>query len=142
MRERARSLSASAASSASSAPTVAELQAAAGVIRDARKREKEERLAAERKRKEAEEARARRERLNAIRQRGEGVWRKIETEIERRKAPGYDNAASLLLDLKTIAAENGDTADFSGRLQSIFERHAQKGRFIQRLNAFGWHRAL
>ncbi|MBB2751094.1 UNVERIFIED_ORG: hypothetical protein GGI57_001772 [Rhizobium aethiopicum] len=42
------------------------------------------------------------------------------------------------MDLKTIAAKNGDTPDFARRLHSIFERHAQKGRFIERLNAFGW----
>ncbi|WP_160320414.1 MULTISPECIES: hypothetical protein [Rhizobium] len=42
------------------------------------------------------------------------------------------------MDLKTIAAKNGDTPDFARRLHSIFERHVQKGRFIERLNAFGW----
>ncbi|WHO71421.1 hypothetical protein [Rhizobium sp. BT03] len=138
LRERARSLSAAVASSASPAPTMAELQARAGAIRDMRKREEEERLAAERKRKEAEEAGARRARLNAIIEQGDSIWPEIEFEIERRKAPGYDRAASLLMDLKTIAAENGDTAEFTRRLHSIFERHAQKERFIARLTAFGW----
>lgn len=113
----------------------AELQARAGVIRDMRKRKEDERLAAERKRKEAEEARARRTRLNALIERGNHVWREIETEIERRNAPGYIAATGLLIDMKTIADENGDTADFMRRLHSIRERHAQKGRFIERLNA-------
>ncbi|WP_246711392.1 hypothetical protein [Rhizobium leguminosarum] len=60
----------------------------------------------------------------------------METEIERRNASGYNKAASLLADLKTIVEQNGGTADFIRRLHSIHERHAQKGRFIDRLNAF------
>ncbi|API51684.1 hypothetical protein BMW22_08660 [Rhizobium leguminosarum] len=118
-------------------PTVAELQTRAGAIRHNRERKENERLAAERRKQEAEEARARRARLNAIIQRGDAVWREIEAEIERRNASGYDKAASLLSDLKTIAEQNGGTADFTRRLHSIRERHAQKGRFIERLNVFG-----
>lgn len=125
------------ATSAAAAHTAAELQARAGAIRHIREVEENERLAAERKRQEEEEARARRARLNAIVQRGDAVWGEIETEIERRNASGYNAAASLLADLKTIAEQNGGIADFTRRLQSIRERHAQKGRFIERLDAFG-----
>ncbi|ANP85639.1 hypothetical protein [Rhizobium leguminosarum] len=128
---------ASSAAKPAAAYTVAELQARAGAICHIRERKENERLAAERKKQEAEEARARRTRLNAIIQRGDSVWREIETEIERRNASGYDKAASLLTDLKTIAEQNGGTADFTRRLHSIRERHAQKGRFIERLNVFG-----
>ncbi|MBY5402387.1 MAG: hypothetical protein ACJ8EW_15135 [Rhizobium sp.] len=128
---------ASAAKPDAAPPTVAELRAHAGEIRHIREREEKERLAAERKKREAEEARARRARLNAIIQRGDAVWREIETEIERRNASGYDRAASLLADLKTIAEQNGGTADFIRRLHSFRERHAQKARFINGLNAFG-----
>ncbi|NNH66934.1 hypothetical protein [Rhizobium laguerreae] len=131
------SAAASTAKPAAAPPTVAELQAHAGEIRHIRERKENERLAAERRKQEAEEARARRARLNAIIRRGDAVWREIETEIERRNASGYDRAARLLADLKTIAEQNGGTADFTRRLHSIRERHAQKGRFIERLNAFG-----
>lgn len=131
LRQRARS---STPAAGPAAPTVAELQARASAIRDIRKRKEDERLAAERKRQEAVEARARRTRLDAIIRRGDGIWREIETEIECRNAPGYDKAARLLMDLKTIAEENGSTADFTRRLHSIIERHARKERFIARLN--------
>ncbi|WP_245307996.1 hypothetical protein [Rhizobium etli] len=73
-------------------------------------------------------------RLNAIIERGDYVWREVEVEIERRNASGYDKATSLLIDLKTIADENGDTADFTRRLHSILEFHARKERLIARLN--------
>ncbi|TIT27241.1 MAG: hypothetical protein E5W78_18835, partial [Mesorhizobium sp.] len=72
-----------------------------------------------------------------IMQRGETVWREVETEIERRNASGYDTAAGLLLDLKAIAEERGTIGDFARRLQAIRERHIRKGRFIERLKPIG-----
>ncbi len=72
-----------------------------------------------------------------IARRGEGVWREVETEIERRNSAAYDKAASLLLDLRAIAEERGTIEDFAGRLRLIRERHARKGRFIERLAAIG-----
>jgi len=39
-----------------------------------------------------------------VRRRGESVWTEIETEVERRSAPGYDRAMALLADLQQLAA--------------------------------------
>ncbi|RWP63454.1 hypothetical protein [Mesorhizobium sp.] len=114
-----------------------ELRARADAIREAREREQSERREAERNRLETEEERARRARLDAIMRRGETVWREVETEIERRNAPGYDTAAGLLLDLKAIAEERGTVGEFAHRLQAIRERHIRKGRFIERLKPIG-----
>ena len=126
-----------AASPAIAPRTVGELCARAHAIRRARERAEVDRMAAQRKRQAEQEARAHRAQLDAIMRRGEGVWREIETEIERRNASGYNKAASLLFDLKAIAEERGTTADFTGRLRAIRERHARKERFIQRLRAMG-----
>jgi uncharacterized Zn finger protein len=71
----------------------------------------------------------------AIAQRGEGVWREIEAEIERRNAAAYDKAAGLLLDLQAVAKERGTIEDFLRRLHAIRERHVRKERFIERLAA-------
>jgi uncharacterized Zn finger protein len=76
---------------------------------------------------------ARRARIDAVALRGASVWQEVETEIERRNAPGYDKAASLLLDLRTIAEMRGTLVEFGRRLCEIRERHAQKRRFIDRL---------
>jgi uncharacterized Zn finger protein len=59
----------------------------------------------------------------------------VEAEIGRRNPKGYDNAASLLADLRAIAEERGAIEDFARRVRMIRERHAQKGRFIERLAA-------
>jgi hypothetical protein len=115
------------------ARTVGELRTRAEAIRREREREQAERAAAERKQREEEAERLRRARLDGIVRRGEGIWREIDAEIERRTAAGYDKAAGLLSDLRAIAEEKGETEDFAHRLRTIRERHARKERFIERL---------
>jgi hypothetical protein len=115
------------------ARTVGELRARARAIGLAREREAAEKAAAERQKQAEEAGKARRARLDAIARRGESVWREVEAEIERRNAPGYDRAASLLFDLKAIAEECGTMPDFAGRLRTIRERHSRKEKFLERL---------
>lgn len=117
--------------------TVDQLRARAEAIRQARERAQAEKVAAEQRRREEEAERSRRARLDAIRRRGESVWREIDTEIERRNATGYDKAASLLLDLRAVSEEKGTREDFVRRLREIRDRHARKERFIERLTKLG-----
>jgi hypothetical protein len=119
------------------ARTVSELRARADAIRGERERALAESAAAERKRQEEEAERSRRARLDGIARRGESVWREIEAEIERRSPVSYDKAAALLLDLRTIAEEKGETEEFALRLRAIRERHAKKERFLERLTKLG-----
>lgn len=115
------------------ARTVGELRARAGAIGLARERAAAEKAAAKQKRLDEEAARIRRARLDTISRRGQSVWREIEVEIERRNPAGYDEATSLLFDLRAIAEECRTTPDFTRRLEAIRERHAGKWRFIERL---------
>lgn len=92
---------------------------------------------AERHRQAEEAEKARRVRLEALKQRGAGVWLEIETEIERRNASGYGRATDLLFDLQALAVEEGSQADFRHRLVSIRARHEKKGKFIERLSKLG-----
>lgn len=108
-------------------------------IAEARERADAERREADRRRQAQEAERARRARLEALQQRGAGVWREIEEEIERRNAPGYDRAASLLFDLAALASEQGALGEFDRRLASICARHEKKGKFIERLTGIGRH---
>ena len=117
--------------------TVRELRARADDIRLARERADAEKAAEERRRQTEAAERARQARLDAIQRRGDSVWREIEEEIERRNATGYDNAAALLSDLKVLAEQQGTTGVFLRRLLEIRERHARKGRFIERVAAIG-----
>jgi len=117
------------------ARTVGELHARAAAIGLAREKAAAEKLAAEHDRRAKEAEKARQARLLAIARRGEGVWREVEAEIERRNAAAYDKAAGLLLDLQAVAKERGTIEDFLRRLQAIREKHVRKERFIERLAA-------
>jgi hypothetical protein len=119
------------------ARTVGELRARAAAIRLAREQAAAEKLAAERKRQAEEAEKARQARLVAIARRGESVWREVEVEIARRNPAGYDKAAGLLFDLQALAMDRGATPEFERRLSAIRERHAGKGRFIERLAKIG-----
>lgn len=117
--------------------TVGELQARAQAICLAQEQAEAERAAKEQRRLAEKAEKDRRERLAAIARRGESIWPEIEAEIGRRNGPGYDKAAALLADLKVIAGEQGTIEDFLCRLREIRERHAAKGRFIERLAGIG-----
>jgi hypothetical protein len=119
------------------ARTVGELRARANAIGLAREEAAAEKLAAEHKRRVKEAEKVRQARLLAIARRGEGVWREVEAEIERRNAVGYDKAASLLLDLQAVAEDRGAMPDFEKRLRAIRERHARKQQFVVRLAKIG-----
>ena len=113
--------------------TVGDLRARWAIVRETRERKEIEKREVERRRKENEAEKARRARLDALKRRGTSVWRDVELEIERRNASGYDKAAGILFDLKAIAVEDGALAGFARRLDTLRERHARKGKFIERL---------
>jgi hypothetical protein len=117
--------------------TVGELRARADAIRLSRERAEADKAAEERRRSAEVAEKAHQTRLEAIRRRGENVWREVEDEIEHRNSASYDKAAALLSDLKTLAEKQGMTDDFRRRLKAIRERHARKERFIERLAAIG-----
>lgn len=79
----------------------------------------------------------RRARLAVVRRQGAAVWRKINGEIEKRNARGYDRALELLLDLRELAQEDGALAAFSERVHALQKRHYRKLRFIERLHQLG-----
>lgn len=113
--------------------TVGDLLARAAVCA-ADRRAAEARAAEEaRRRAQAEEDRKLRARLVALKSRGEGAWREVETQIDLRSASGYDRAAALLADLHILAKRDGIAAAYDERLAAIRQRHAAKRTFIQRL---------
>jgi len=111
-------------------------------IEEAHGRAEAERREAERRREAEAAENARRLRLEALKQRGEKVWREVEEEIGRRNSSGYHRAANLLSDLEALAVEEGNQGDFARRLASIRARHEKKGRFIERLAALDAARAM
>jgi hypothetical protein len=119
--------------------TAGDLRARAAAIRGERERMEVEKQEAERRRKAKEAEKAQRVRLEVAKRRGTVIWSDIEAEIERRNAPGYETAAGLLFDLKALATDQGTLADFARRLEAIRQRHARKGKFIERLKGLTAH---
>ena len=115
------------------------LRSAAALRNRARAIRKERETAAaarrrdERLRQERLAEQARRTHLAALRRRGKDVWREVEAEVGRRNAAGYDRAAGLIFDLRTLADEDGAMADFANRLNALRKRHERKQRFLERL---------
>jgi hypothetical protein len=117
--------------------TAGELRARTEAVRLDRQRAEAEKAAAERRRQAEAAEKIRRARVETVKRRGDSVWREVEADIERRNASGYDAAAQLLQDLKSIAEERGTMDEFQRRLRAIREQHSQKVRFIERLAAIG-----
>jgi hypothetical protein len=117
--------------------TAGALRRRAQEILEARERAAARKKEEERRRLAAAAEKARRVRLEALKQRGDRVWREIETEIERRNPTAYDRAIGLLSDLQVLADEEHSKDEFERHLAAIRTRHEKKGRFIERLTQLG-----
>jgi hypothetical protein len=113
--------------------TVGDLRARAEAIRAARMRKEAERLAEEARLKVEAEQRAERAEIDALAARGLHAWREVEDEIGKRNPAGYDRAARLLRGLGRLAAARGTQSDFADRLHDLRQRHANKLRFLERI---------
>lgn len=89
--------------------------------------------AAERARRERPEAEARLRRLDALAARVDAAWLEVEELIETKRAAEYEQAVSLLLDLRALAERDGREEDFRPRIARLRARHSRKGTLIDRL---------
>jgi len=117
--------------------TVGELLAAAAARTEARLRAEAEREARERRRRAQEEAARRAAYLDDLARRAPAVWREVETLIETKRPADYDRATQLLVDLRDLAARQGEASAFATRLAPLRARHAKKVSFIARLDQAG-----
>ena len=115
--------------------TAMELRATASRLAAERERAAAERTQAERAREEQKRAEEKKRRLAALSVRGDAAWREIESLIELRSAPGYDEAVALLTDLRDLACKQGRRDEFVRRLAEVRNRHARKGRFLAGLSS-------
>ena len=113
--------------------TASGLRLRAAAILEERKAAEAEAREAERIRQQRKAEETRRARLDALRTRGETVWREVESEIAKRNGQGYDMATALLFDLRTLAMENGTEQNFFDQLDAIRLRHERKKQLINRL---------
>ena len=114
-----------------------ELLKAAERRAEERRRREAERAAQERARREQEAAEARERYLAALAQREAEAWREVDALIATKQPGKYDDAVTLLKDLRDIAIRAGRQGEVEARLVRLREQHAKKPRLVARLQAAG-----
>lgn len=117
--------------------TVAKIRAAASKLAEERRRNEAERAAAERGRREREAAEARERHLANLGKREADAWRRVDALIATKQPGRYDEAVTLLLDLREIGVRKGQAGEVEGRLRRVWEEHARKPSLLERLRKAG-----
>lgn len=116
--------------------TVADLLRQAEKTAEKRRRVAAEKAAQEKARREREAVIARAQHLDALAGREPAIWQQVEGLIASKQPKGYDQAVTLLVDLRDLAArKNG--ADFRRRVEELRAAHARKPTLIERLKRAG-----
>ncbi|HET7036778.1 MAG TPA: hypothetical protein VFI42_13920, partial [Thermomicrobiaceae bacterium] len=111
-----------------------EIIAAAEAHREERERAERARQAAGRERRERENAAARERYLDRITGTEAELWRQVETLIEVKRPKEYDQAVSLLADLRDLAARQSQTRAFRDRITDLRRRYPTRRGLLQRLD--------
>jgi hypothetical protein len=114
--------------------TVADLLEAAERIAAERVRVEELEAARDLARRERAEAAARERQLDAIAEREEESWARVDELAAQKNAGAYDEAVRLLIDLREIAVRDGRKDESDARTVAVRERHMKKRRFVERLD--------
>ena len=92
-----------------------------------------ERKAKEQAQKERELAIAREKHLNDLSKCEDTVWKKVADLIETKSQSHYDEAVSLLVDLRDLSKKIKKEKIFKAKLRSIHAKHSRKPSFVKRL---------
>lgn len=110
-----------------------ELLDAAERIAEERRRIRAAAAAREKQRRERKAAEAREKHLDRLAPRENETWGEVDALIATKQPRPYDQAVSLLQDLRDLAARDGRAPGFAARLQQLREMHARKPSFLARL---------
>jgi hypothetical protein len=92
-----------------------------------------ERAEQERVRRAHEQAEKRRRHLESLRGRETEFWSKANQFIATKQPGKYDEAVSILQDLRDLAEKDETTSAFSQRLKALWSEHAKKPSLLERL---------
>ena len=113
--------------------TVSELLSAAESLAAERERRAAEREAAEKAKREREQAAARAQYLETLAGREKQAWEQVGELIQTKQPKNYDQAASLLVDLRDLAVQGGREGEFKSALEQLRTLHSSKPSFLRRL---------
>jgi hypothetical protein len=117
--------------------SVAELLARSAAITEKRLKEEAERRAREEARRECERVEQRKKYLDSLVGREPELWQRVEQWIATKQPKRYDEAVSLLADLRDVANERGNGPEFTAKMETLRQQHAQKLSLIKRLQVAG-----
>jgi hypothetical protein len=96
---------------------------------------KQEQEAARKKaREDQKKARSRAEYLENLATREPEVWQEVEALINTKQQNDYDQAVSLLVDLRDLADRSGRSEEVDARLRDLRQKHSKKTTLIRRFN--------
>ncbi|NVM20148.1 MAG: hypothetical protein HWN68_00020 [Desulfobacterales bacterium] len=117
--------------------TVEELITQAEASAAAREHRIAEQKAKERARKEREKVIICEKHLNDLAKSEDMVWEKVHELIKTTLPSNYDEAVTLLVDLRDLSKKISKDKIFKERLRSIREKHSRKPSFVRRLKNVG-----
>lgn len=112
--------------------SVGQLMARAKSIAKERQLRVDEIRAREMAKREREQAEQRKKYLESIVGKEKGFWSKMDKLIAAKNPKRYDDAVSLLQDLRDVAAMAGQAGAFSSRMEALCHEHSRKTTFIER----------
>lgn len=112
--------------------TPAKILALAEAITKDRQRIKREAAERERFRRQQEQAEQRRKHLESLRGRETDLWTQANQLIVTTRPKNYDEATSILQDLRELAEKEGASSAFQRRMQSLCRDHASKPALLER----------
>jgi hypothetical protein len=114
--------------------TVAQLRTDADSHRAERERLAAECTARERAARDQAAALARTRHLDALARDGENAWQRVDTLIRTTKPKEYDQAVTLLIDLRDLDQREGRQAEYERRIQRIRDTYPNRPALLQRLD--------
>ena len=114
-----------------------ELLLRAETIAEERKRRAVEQKAKALAKEKQKEEIARKKYLESLAAREDSIWEKVSTLIDSKQPAKYDEAVSLLIDLRDLNTTTGKERIFDTKLQKICKKHHRKPSLLNRLKRKG-----
>ena len=113
--------------------SVGQLVARAEQLAPERHRKEAEAAARDKARCEREEAEKRNKYLESLIGGEKALWLKVDAIIASKHPKRYDEAVSLLHDLRDLAEKEGNATNFSLRLDALLSEHARKTALVEKI---------
>jgi len=117
--------------------TVGELIRAGDEYREKRLEAAAKKAAEEKARREAEKAARREKHLDTIASREAETWLRVDDLIATKQPGRYDEAISLLIDLRDVAKRKGKTKEFMAQVTLLRKQHEKKPSLLKRIEKAG-----